>query len=106
MKKVTFILALATIMASCTKKPTACATADKTSAAVNENVSFTSCSKDYNTLSWGLNSGPGTATFTDDGTGSTTNVSFNVAGTYEILLVAYSKKNKKQDDTTVSIVIN
>ena len=95
---VLFVFAIIVLSTSCQKKPDACFTASKTSALVNEAISFTNCSVDAESYEW---------TFGDAGTSTEASPShtYTAAGSYTVTLKALSKNGKKTNEATESMTI-
>lgn len=89
-----------TLMISCMKTPMACFEMSKSSAMVNESVSFSSsCSMDMHHCEWDFG----------DGTKSTdTNPShmYTAKGSYTVSFMAMSKNDKKMNQISKTITIN
>lgn len=84
---------------SCMTKPMACCEASKTTAAVNESISFTStCSMDAHHYEW--NFGDGSMSTDANPSHAYTNV-----GTYTVKLMTMSKNGKKDDETSKTITV-
>lgn len=86
----------------CKKQPTATITTDKTTVEAGGSVKFTSTSINADNVKWTFPStfNPSTSTLTE------LNVTFNNAGTHIIKLEAFSKKDKKKDEATVTITVD
>lgn len=84
---------------SCMKKPMACFDTSKTTAAVNESISFTStCSMDAHHYEW--NFGDGSMS-----TDANPSHAYTNAGTYTVKLMTMSKNSKKDDETSKTITV-
>lgn len=101
MKKVLILLTaiVAITLTSCRKQPTATITTDKTTVEVGGAVKFTSTSVDADHVKW---------TFPDGQTNDSkeVNYTFTSSGSKTVKLVAYSKKDKKSDEATVTITVD
>lgn len=85
-------------LSSCMKEPMACFDA-KTSAAINEEISFnSSCSMDSHEYEW---------TFGDGITSTEANPkhAYSKAGTFTVTLMTMSKNGKKMNETSKSITV-
>lgn len=86
------------LLSSCQKEPSASFTVSKTSATVNESISFTNTSIDGDSYEWD---------FGDGQTSSSENPShsYNSAGSYSVTLTVYSKNGKKDDKASATIIV-
>jgi PKD repeat protein len=82
----------------CQKQPDASFTASKTTVVTGEVITFTNTSKDGSSYKW--NFGDGTTSEIASPTHSYEN-----AGTFNVEMTAYSKKEKKSDKATTSITV-
>lgn len=84
------------LLTSCIKKPSASFSVSNTNPKVGESVSFTNTSTDAKTYEWN---------FGDGYTSSESNPShvYSSAGYKNVTLTAYSKKEKKSDNSSASI---
>lgn len=101
MKKITIFLFTALWLISfnsCKKDPLGCASADKSSALTDESVTFTSCSENSERISWDFGDGN-----TEEG--NSVSHSYSKAGTYLVKMIAYSKKDKDWDKTSLIVTI-
>ena len=101
MKKIfSFILSgvLLTTFNSCKKDPIGCASSDKSSALVDETITFTSCSENALRITWD---------FGDNKTeeGNSVTHFYSKTGTYLVKMTAYSKKDKEWDRTAMIVTI-
>lgn len=86
-------------LSSCMKEPMACFTPSKTTAAVNESVSFnSSCSMDGHHYEWDF--GDGSMSMDANPSHAYTNV-----GTYTVKCKAMTKNKKKMNETSQTITI-
>ncbi len=102
MKKFTLILLIAIGLVSfhsCKKDPLSCASADKTSALIDESITYSSCSENSERISWDFGDGN-----TEEGNSVTH--AYAKAGTYLVKMVAYSKKDKDWDKTSLIVTIS
>ena len=126
MKKITFIIGALTIIAmisACNKTPEACINASKSTAAINEEITFTSCSKDADenqfiaydgTSATGASSSNAVVVGSYDPCSSTSiTYKFNASGTYTIELTAKNRikgscnnGTYKSDKKTASVIVN
>ena len=84
---------------SCMKKPMACFDASKTTAAVNESISFTStCSMNAHHYEWNFGDG-------SKSTDTNTSHAYSNSGTYTVKLMTMSKNSKKMDEISKSIIV-
>lgn len=98
-KIASLILLVTMAFSSCMKNPMACFDASKTTAAVNESISFTSaCSMDAHHYNW--NFGDGSMS-----TDANPSHAYANAGTYTVKLMTMSKNSKKDDETSKTITI-
>lgn len=96
------------LLASCNKSPEACIELDKTSAAIGETITFTSCSKHALSYIWRME-GPVGAPENEMGwSDEMIQVDFSVPGSYTVTLTAYSKFSflGESTSTSKSFVIN
>jgi len=94
-----FLIAIVSIgFYSCQKEPTASFTASKTTATVNETISFTNSSLEGHSFKWEFGDG---TTSTEENPSH----AYVSSGTYIVKLTVYSKKEKKSDDATVNITV-
>jgi hypothetical protein len=101
MKNKLFLLVLPLIFfaASCSKQPSACFTASKTSVDVGESVTFSNCATDASSYEW------------DFGDGAKSNEesashSWTKPGVYVVQLKTLSKDKKKLDKYSVAVTVN
>lgn len=92
------IFGLMLIFVSCQKTPTAAFTVNKTSAGLDETITFTNSSTDGDHYEW------------DFGDGKTSAVvnpthSYSAEGNYTVKLTAYSKNGKKSSEATIGITV-
>lgn len=84
---------------SCQKEPMACFSASKTTATVNESISFnSSCTMDGKKYEWDF--GDGIKSTEENPTHAYSN-----AGTYTVKCMAMSKNGKKMNETSQTITI-
>ena len=84
---------------SCMKKPMACFEASKTTAAVNESISFTSsCSMNAHHYEWNFGDG-------SKSTDINTSHAYSNSGTYTVKLITMSENSKKMDEISKSIIV-
>jgi hypothetical protein len=95
----TGLLALA-LLSSCSKKPLACITVNKSIYTVGEAVNLTSCAVDADRIVWSF--GDGSAEME----GESVTHTFSQAGSYLVEMRALSKKDKKWDRSNVIITVN
>jgi len=94
-----FLIAIISIgFYSCQKEPTASFTASKTTATVNETISFTNSSLEGHSFKWEF--GDGTTSAEENPSHA-----YVSSGTYIVKLTVYSKKEKKSDDAIVYITV-
>jgi hypothetical protein len=91
-------LALTLFAASCSKQPTACINASKTTVDIGEDITFTSCSENAESVSWDFGDGR-----TAEGT--TVTQSYDKPGTYIVQVKALSKDKKKIDRFSVVVTV-
>lgn len=94
----TAIAAAIVLTASCRKTPVACIKSDKTTAAINETITFISCSENAETTEWDFGDG-------SSAEGNSVTYAYSTAGTYTVKITAFSKREKKKDETSISITI-
>lgn len=102
MKKTTVFLFTALWLISfnsCKKDPLGCASSDKSAALTDESITFTSCSENSERISWDF--GDGT---TEEG--NSVSHAYAEAGTYLVKMIAYSKKDKDWDKTSMIVTIS
>lgn len=93
-----FILGL--ILTACKPKPKACITANKTTASVNEVITFNSCSEHTHHVDWDFGDGT-TDQFHDE-----VKHTYVQAGTYQVTLNAHSYEDrKKTGHKTMEVII-
>lgn len=90
MRSILVLAAIALTFASCTKEPEASFTFSPTSAVVGEPVTFTNTSLEGVSYSWDFGDG----TTSEEASPTKT---YTTAGSYQVKLTAYSKKEKKSD---------
>ena len=97
-KSLLLVIIVAMVFTSCQKQPTADFTASKTTASINESITFSNNSTDADSYSW---------EFGDGQTSTSENAihSYTTTGTYSVKLIAYSKNEKKEDDKTSTITV-
>ncbi len=84
---------------SCQKKPTACFDASKTTAALNESISFTStCSKNAHHYEWEFGDG-------SKSTDANSSHAYSNVGTYTVKLKTMSMNSKKMNETSKTITV-
>jgi PKD repeat protein len=93
-----FFLPVLFLVASCTKQPEACFTADKTKVDISETVNFESCAKDADAINWDFGDGQTAA-------GSTASHAWTNPGTYIVQIRAVSKGGKKVDRYSIAITV-
>lgn len=98
LSNILFLGLFVALLSSCQKEPSAFFTASKTTAFVNESISFTNNSIDAESFEWDFGNGQ---------TSTSRNPShyYSVPGTYNVTLTAYSKNGKKDDSTFLTITI-
>jgi len=112
LKKTFILISFGFGLTGCIKQPEACLTADKTTAAVNESITITSCSKEAARFSWTFDK----ATVVSGGDFCSPSVvlKYSSPGTYNVNLEVSNYRGKadcnttgtnKSDDATVSITI-
>lgn len=93
------VVAGALIFTSCQKEPMACFTPSKTTAAVNESISFnSSCTMDGHHYEWEF--GDGSMSTEENPTHAYAN-----AGTYTVKCMAMSKNGKKMNEISQVITV-
>ena len=96
---VELVVLLSILVVSCQKKPMACFTSSKTTAAINESISFSSaCSMDGRNYQWDFGDGL-------KSTEQNPTHSFSTTGTFTIKCMVMSKNSKKMDETSALITI-
>lgn len=97
--KIVAILLLSIVFISCQKEPTAKISASKTTITEGEKITFTSTSDNSDHVKW---------TFPDGQTSTAKSVdfTFNNSGSKNVLLEAFSKNDKKNDDASLTITVN
>lgn len=99
MKKAIYTLLIAGVAAtSCKKQPDAMFEVDDTTPNTNQTLQFTNNSIDGVTYEW--NFGDGTTSEEENPSHV-----YTMAGTYTVTLTAYSKKEKKSDSQSMSLVV-
>jgi PKD repeat protein len=83
---------------SCQKKPEACFTPDETEVYEGETIVFTNCSQDAVSQLWTVSDGQEFET-------EDIELIFTTAGSYDVTLVSYSKKERKKDSETITITV-
>ncbi len=93
------VLCSALFLGSCKKKPVASFTVSDETPVINQFLIFTNTSVDGHSYAWD---------FGDGGTSTQKNPTYHytTAGTYEVTLKVYSKKEKKVDEYSKTISIN
>ncbi|OFY21260.1 MAG: hypothetical protein A2W98_14865 [Bacteroidetes bacterium GWF2_33_38] len=86
---------------SCIKKPEACIEASNDNPSLGETVSFTDCSTNAEDFELDFGDGSNKVDKSDD---IMTHV-YETPGTFTVSLTAYSKEDKKSNETTLSIVV-
>lgn len=85
---------------SCIKEPVAEISANKTEVETNESVQFSNSSEEALSYEWDF----------DDGSTKSTDKapshSWSSSGIYSVKMTAFSKKEKKQDEATITITVN
>jgi len=94
-----FVVILSVFVTSCTKEPSASFTTSKNKAEIDEEITFTNTSSDGVTYKWEFGDG---STSDDESPKHT----YTKAGSYTVVLTAYSKKEKKANTTSSNITIN
>lgn len=87
------------LFTSCSKEPTASISADKTNVGIDESIKFSNSSTDAASYKWDF--GDGTSSIDKE-----PSKVYTKAGTYNVKMTAYSKKEKKSDEASVSITVN
>ncbi len=102
MKKQSVILLTLLILgiSSCQKEPSACFSTISSTAEVGQVISFTNCSKDADGYRWDFGDNSGKVN------GSTLSHAYTTAGTYVVIMEAFSKNGKKEDKVTKAITVN
>lgn len=96
-----FVLCLSlALITGCVKEPIAEISADKTEVETSESVKFSNSSQEALTYEWDF--GDGSAKSTD----KTPSHSWSDAGTYTVKMSAFSKKEKKKDEASITITVN
>jgi len=103
MKKLTFILSLAVILASCQKKPSACISAEKSGGNVNDIIKFTNCSSNDHSSLWLTNDDVSIEVISSND--KEVSYKFKGAGTFQITLRVSSKNGMREDETTEEVTI-
>ncbi|MBI4646886.1 MAG: PKD domain-containing protein [Bacteroidia bacterium] len=99
MKHLFFLLSgLSLLLSSCSKDIVATFTASKTTASVEETITFTNQSENADHYNWKFGDG-------QSSTDKDPSHSYNAAGIYLAELVAFSKNEKKSDDASATITI-
>lgn len=93
-----FVMSVSLFLASCTKQPIACFSADKTNVEIGETIAFTSCAKDAEKVEWSFGDG-------ETATTSEATHAYTAPGTYLVTLKVFSKKDKKVDNFSVVITV-
>ena len=98
------------MISSCVKTPVACLTSTKSTAAINEEVTFTSCSTDTDQNQFGVYDGTSATGASssnvvvvggfDSCTGTSVTLKFTAAGTYTIELTAKNRISGNCDNGT------
>lgn len=110
MKKLLF-LSIASIFAlsSCIKEPVACIQTSSNNVELWEDVTFTSCSEDAESLVWEVDNAIDFFSFfggaTTEYTTESATQNWSVPGTYGVSLTAYSKKEKEKNETSDEVVV-
>lgn len=87
-------------ISGCVKEPIAEITADKSEVETGENVKFSNSSQEALSYEW--NFGDGTIISTEKAPSH----SWSTAGTYIVTMTAYSKKEKKKDEASLTVIVN
>jgi PKD repeat protein len=96
-KSLLFFAITSFVITSCTKKPSACFSADKTEAGTNENINFnSSCSENAESYAWNFGDG-------SNGEGSSVSHKYTDAGDYTVTLTAKGKKDEAQTTKAIKI---
>jgi hypothetical protein len=88
-----FMVAAVILLHACIKQPDACFTKSTSNALVAEEITFSSCATDANSVLWNFGDGA-------TAEGNSVKHKYSRAGVYQVEMKAYSKKNKKWDRTT------
>jgi|SRR6218665_3052981 len=101
MKKAFFFAVITGAMFVACTKPLACIGVNKTSAAVNEELTFTNCSENTHYVDWDFGDGS-----TEMGYDNQVIHKYTQAGNYTVKITAHSYEDrKKPDQQEISIVI-
>ena len=85
-------------LTGCQKEPEACFNPNKTTVKINEEVTFTNCSKDANSFEWDFSDG-------NLSSKENTSHSFNSVGSYSVELKVTSKNGKKSSTVQHTIKV-
>jgi PKD repeat protein len=96
-KSLLFFAITSIVITSCTKKPSACFSADKSEASTNENINFnSSCSENAESYAWNFGDG-------SNGEGSSVSHKYTIPGDYTVTLTAKGKKDEAQIAKAIKI---
>ena len=90
-------------LSSCVKEPVASFTVSKTEVAPNELIYFNNTSQNAESYQWDF--GDFWNFFSGTSTAENPSYIYSVDGVYTVTLTVYSKKEKKQDQTSITIVV-
>lgn len=94
-----FFAAIAIVLSSCQKEPTACFTTSSTQVNVNQNIDFTACATDADGYEWDF--GDGTTS-----TEKSPSHSYGATGAYAVKLKVKSKSGKKIDYYSQTVIVD
>ena len=92
------LVTIISVLTSCQKKPDACFTSDETEIYEGGTIAFTNCSQDAVTQLWTVSDGQ--EFDTED-----IELVFATAGSYDVTLECYSKKERKKDSETITVTV-
>ena len=92
------LVTIISVLTSCQKKPDACFTSDETEIYEGGTIAFTNCSQDAVTQLWTVSDGQEFET-------EDVELVFTTAGSYDVTLECYSKKERKKDSETITVTV-